>query len=138
MSLCILYMFWILKINLWYPPYPWVPILTVKCSHLCLFVYLVFPIKIRHVSIYCSGHPCAFSSAGNLGLFKLIRASPPVLNRVCDPAKVFLTSEFSYLLFRNPTHKTETRTANRWELLIEDHLHQSLCSANQKQGGAVR
>jgi len=34
---------------------------------------------------------------------------------VCDPAKVFFLSEFSYLLFCNPTHKTKTGTANRWE-----------------------
>jgi hypothetical protein len=34
-----------------------------------------------------------------------------------DPAKIFLTSKFSYLLVCIPTHKTETRTANanRWE-----------------------
>jgi hypothetical protein len=31
---------------------------------------------------------------------------------VCDPAKIFLIS--SYLLFSNPTHKTETGTTNRW------------------------
>jgi hypothetical protein len=29
--------------------------------------------------------------------------------------KIFLTSKFSYLLFSNPTHKTKTGTANRWE-----------------------
>jgi hypothetical protein len=34
---------------------------------------------------------------------------------VCDPAKIFLTSIFSYLLFSNPAHKTKTGTANRWE-----------------------
>jgi hypothetical protein len=27
---------------------------------------------------------------------------------VCDLAKIFLTSKFSYLLFCNPTHKTDT------------------------------
>jgi hypothetical protein len=37
---------------------------------------------------------------------------------VCDPAKIFLTSKFSYLLFSNLTHKTETGTANRWETTI--------------------
>jgi hypothetical protein len=30
---------------------------------------------------------------------------------VCDLAKIFLTSKFSYLLFCNPTQKTEIRTA---------------------------
>ncbi len=32
-----------------------------------------------------------------------------------DPAKIFLTSKFSYLLFSNPTHGTKTGTTNRWE-----------------------
>jgi len=31
------------------------------------------------------------------------------------PAKIFFTSKFSYVLFCNPTNKTETGTANRWE-----------------------
>jgi hypothetical protein len=33
---------------------------------------------------------------------------------VSDPCKIFFTSEFRYLLSCNPTHETETRTANRW------------------------
>jgi hypothetical protein len=32
---------------------------------------------------------------------------------VCYPAKIFFTSEFSYLLFYIPTHKLEIGTANR-------------------------
>ncbi len=32
----------------------------------------------------------------------------------CDPAQMFFTSKFSYLLFCNPTQKTEPGTANRW------------------------
>jgi hypothetical protein len=28
---------------------------------------------------------------------------------VCDPAKIILTSKFSYSLFSNPTHKTKLR-----------------------------
>jgi hypothetical protein len=32
---------------------------------------------------------------------------------VCDPAKIFFQSKFSYVLFCNPTNKTETGTANR-------------------------
>ncbi len=43
-----------------------------------------------------------------------------------------------YLLFCNPAHKTKTRTANRWELLIANHLNQSLWSANRKQGSPVK
>ncbi len=34
---------------------------------------------------------------------------------VCDPAKRFLESKFGYLPFSNPTQKTKTGTANRWE-----------------------
>jgi hypothetical protein len=32
--------------------------------------------------------------------------SPEHPKRVCEPAKIFLTSKFSYLLFYDPTHKT--------------------------------
>jgi hypothetical protein len=32
---------------------------------------------------------------------------------VCDPAKIFFTSMFTYLLFGNPTLKTEIGTAYR-------------------------
>jgi hypothetical protein len=45
---------------------------------------------------------------------QVLRASPAVLSTVYDPAKIFLTSKFSYLMFWNPTHKTETETTNRW------------------------
>ncbi len=33
---------------------------------------------------------------------------------VCHSAKIFFTSQFSYVLFCNPTHKTETGATNRW------------------------
>ncbi len=46
---------------------------------------------------------------------------------VCNPAKLFFTSKFSYILFCNPIHEIETGTANRWGLLIvANHLDQSL------------
>jgi hypothetical protein len=32
---------------------------------------------------------------------------------VCDPAKILFTSKFSYVLFRNPTHKNWDSKANR-------------------------
>ncbi len=51
---------------------------------------------------------------------------------------IFLTSKFSYLRFYNPTQKTETRTANRWELLIANHLYQSLWFDQSKTGEAVK
>jgi len=34
---------------------------------------------------------------------------------VYEPAKMFFTSKFSCVLCCNPTHKTETGTANMWE-----------------------
>ncbi len=61
----------------------------------------------------------------------------PHWGSICDPTKIFLTSKFSCLLFSNPTHKTEMGTANRWELLIANHLDQSLWLANQKRGKPV-
>jgi hypothetical protein len=73
MSLCILYMFWILKIDLWYLHHIHMSsnLDSKMLTFFCLFLYLVFSMKNRHVSIYCSGHPCVFSSAGNnLGLFQ--------------------------------------------------------------------
>jgi hypothetical protein len=57
---------------------------------------------------------------------------------LCEPGKIFLTSKFSYLLFCDPTHKTETRTAYRCELLIANHMDQSLWLGNENQGAAVR
>jgi hypothetical protein len=33
---------------------------------------------------------------------------------VCDPEKIFFTTKVSYVLFCNPTNKTETGTSNRW------------------------
>ncbi len=33
---------------------------------------------------------------------------------ICDPAKIFFTSKCSYVLFCNPTNKTESGSANRW------------------------
>jgi hypothetical protein len=53
---------------------------------------------------------------------------------VRDPAKVFLTSKVINF-FSNPTHKTETGIACRWERLLKTtHLDQSNYLANQKQG----
>ncbi len=41
-------------------------------------------------------------------------------------AKVFLTSKFSYLLFCNPTHNTQTEIANRWQ--TTDHIYYTVLS----------
>jgi hypothetical protein len=59
---------------------------------------------------------------------------------VCGLAKIFFTSEFSYLLFCNPTHKTETGTQqiSNGGLLIANHMVQSLWWANQEHWAVVR
>ncbi len=53
-------------------------------------------------------------------------SDPPwSMSLVCNPAERYLTSKFSYFHFSNPTHKTKTGTANRWE------------TANSKSPGAI-
>jgi hypothetical protein len=71
-------------------------------------------------------------------LFTLPYREHPHRCSVCELAKIILTSKFSYLLFCNPTHITEMRTLNRWELLIANHLDHSWWLANQKQGSSVK
>jgi len=56
----------------------------------------------------------------NLG----VGASPVALS-IWAPARYFSYPSFSHLLFSNPTHKTETRTANRWETTSSNPLDQS-------------
>ncbi len=50
-----------------------------------------------------------------------------------DPAKIFLTSKFSYLLVSIPTHKTKTRTANRWETTNSKAPGPIIMMANQNR-----
>jgi hypothetical protein len=57
---------------------------------------------------------------------------------VCDPAKIILTSKFSYSLFSNPTHKTKIGTANRWDTTTNKPAGQLLLLVNLKEGAAVR
>jgi hypothetical protein len=53
---------------------------------------------------------------------------------VCDLAKIFPTSKFSYLLFSNPTCKLLLGLLIGGRLLIANHLGQSLELVNQKTG----
>ncbi len=46
--------------------------------------------------------------------------------RVCDPAKIFFTLKFGYLLFWNPPIKLKKEEHIGRELLIANHLDQSL------------
>jgi len=54
---------------------------------------------------------------------------------VCGPPTVLLTSKISFLFFplSNPTHTTETGSANGGRLLTATHLDQSNHQANQQQ-----
>jgi hypothetical protein len=56
---------------------------------------------------------------------------------VCDPAKIFFASKFSYILFCNPTtHKTKTGQQIGGGLVIGNHLDRSVWYANQKQSSS--
>jgi hypothetical protein len=44
----------------------------------------------------------------------------------CDPAEIFLTSKFSYVLCSNLRCKTKTGTANRWEIIKSNPLGSTL------------
>jgi len=52
---------------------------------------------------------------------------------VCDPGEIFFTSKFSYVLFCNPTNKTETGTANRWEQTTWTNHHDEPIRNTEKQ-----
>jgi hypothetical protein len=57
----------------------------------------------------------------------------------CDFATIFLTHKFSYLLLSNPPIRLKVGLQKGIDyLLITNHLDQSLCLANKKQGVVVR
>jgi hypothetical protein len=55
-----------------------------------------------------------------------VRASPAVLAWYATLQTYFSHPSFSYLLFRNPTHKTESGTANNWGIANSEPAGQSL------------
>ncbi len=68
----------------------------------------------------------------------LIIASLPVL-KYMTLQNYFSHPSLVIYFFATPPIKTETGTAHSWELLyIANHLDQSLCLTNQKQGTAVK
>jgi hypothetical protein len=77
---------------------------------------LFLHIMVFHMAIFCP---------------LLVPLEHPHWCSVCDPAKAFQASKFVFLI-----QKTETGAANMWELLIANHLDQSLWLANPKQGSA--
>ncbi len=58
--------------------------------------------------------------------------------KVWTPLSVWTPASLPYILFCNPAHKTEIGTTHRWELLIANHLDQSVQLTNQKWGATVR
>ncbi len=46
----------------------------------------------------------------------------------------YFTSKFSYLIISNPTHKTKTGTANRWETTNSKALGPIIMIGKQKRG----
>jgi len=66
-----------------------------------------------------------------------LRASPPVLSMSLWIIKIKCPS-LAFFFFCNPTTKTVIWTAYKWELLIANHLDQSLWSTDQKYWTAVR
>ncbi len=76
------------------------------------------PVTVSHFFKDPSTVTCMYDSRvmyRNFPTAPLTSSAPPECS-VCDPAKIFLTSKISYLfIFPNPTHKTTTGTANRWE-----------------------
>jgi hypothetical protein len=59
--------------------------------------------------------------------------------RICDHANMFFTSKFHYGFFSNPTHKTETGTADTWGTTNRKPSGPIIMmGANQKQGAVVR
>jgi hypothetical protein len=57
---------------------------------------------------------------------------------VCDPAKIFLTSKFSYLLFCNHTHKTKAGTSNQWETTNSKQPRPIIMIGQSKRGSSSR
>jgi len=60
-------------------------------------------------------HPLLFQNSHCCSIRTVVDLEHSSSFSVCDYAKIFLTSKCSYVLFSNPTHKTATATANRWE-----------------------
>jgi hypothetical protein len=70
----------------------------------------------------------------NMPIIMLILRASTAVRSVCNPAKYFSHPSFSYLLFGNPTHKTETGIANGWgnTTIIAKPPGPILSLANQK------
>jgi len=68
---------------------------------------------VKRIECICSSASSS-SSSSSWSNRRIIRAALVVLSMWTLQKKI-LTSKFSYLLFSNPTHKTKTGTANRWE-----------------------
>jgi hypothetical protein len=85
----------------------WVPIALI-CSLFSPFApHLIFPL-FPHFFVKTQ----IFGTAAKGGLLEHLQR----WYSVCHPAShIFFTSKFSYLLFCNPTHQTQTWTTNNYE-----------------------
>jgi hypothetical protein len=73
------------------------------------FVFCIWDLSLKCQLQTLSGwHRC-------LDTLKKLNLEHPRWCSVWDPAKIFLVSKFSYLLFSNPIYETKTGTTNRWE-----------------------
>jgi hypothetical protein len=73
-------------------------------------------------------------------VFYLAKRSSSSTPSVCNFAKKFRTSKFSYLLFSNPTHKTKSKagSAYMWETTNSNPPGPIIMNlANQNQGAAL-
>jgi hypothetical protein len=98
-------------------------------------MYLVFMYK-SHLNIESDN----FMNHVNKGCFPLficLKSIPTDAQYVTLDNKIKCMS-LAVVFFCNPTNKSVTGTANTWELLLANHLDQSLWSTNQKYWPAVR
>jgi hypothetical protein len=110
--------------------WPWViPFMTLNHQHHTLVVMKCHHVLFRAQKVRNQGgfdillpDPFKWECHGASSPFKLVNLSPSILNLahlqrcwVFDPVNILFTSKFSYLVFRNPSDKTETGIAKRWE-----------------------
>ncbi len=84
-----------------------------KCSSRRSLLIMKAPSWVWH-NLTCSGFLYHQSSYLLGMLLQFTSLEHLQRSSVCNPAKIFFTSKFSYTLCSNPTHKTETGIANSW------------------------
>jgi hypothetical protein len=118
------------------------PTLAVECDHNVVSVtfFLFFCIFFLTLCIGTKGHIalCLAMEKKNLICpFNIVRGFCSGGAQYVTLQNIFFTSKFSYLLFCNPTHKTETGTHICEELLIANHLDQSSYMMGQSEALSI-